>query len=366
MSDAVFSRLAAYRDAQGINQKALSKAMGFNDRQTLSAVENGERALKSKELLAALEFMGVTLKDFLDPTSMVGKAKFSWRQQEATPEDLTETEQQVSKLIGLFEHVRKTRNGNPQPLLFKLPLNKHSSIDEAQKCAESLVTHLELGKYPAKKLMEKVSQLGIDTLHLDLNENVSAAAINVTKGNYIVVNRKEVHGRLNFNYAHELFHILTWDALPPKHSEQAYSVKKGKKPIEEKLADAFAEALLMPRESVLSHVEQHNGTINESFINSLANSFDVSSAAMKYRLHRLQQISQKQLDALDDNLLRFNGGNSQAVLPRLYNEVFIKELHDALYHGDVSARKALENLGLSVSELNEVFSSYNLAPAFEL
>lgn len=366
MSDAVVSKLAAYRDAKGIKQADLSKAMGFKDRQTLSAVENGERALKPNELLAALAFMNVSLKDFLDPTSLVGKAKFSWRQQEATSDDLSATEQQVTKLIGLFEHVKKARNVHTQPLLFKLPLNKSSSIDDVQQCAESLVTYLSLGQYPAKHLMDKTSQLGIHTLHLDLHDNISAVAINVTTDSYIIVNRREVGGRLHFNYAHELFHILTWDALPPKPCEKAYSVAQGKKPIEEKLADAFAEALLMPKESVLRHVERKNGAINEDFINSLANSFGVSSSAMKYRLLRLREITQKQYDALDDNLLRFNGDNRPTILPRLYNEDFSKDLHDALYHGDVSVRKALDNLGLSVSELNDVFASYNLVPAFDL
>lgn len=366
MSDAVAKKLAAYRDAKRIKQSELSTAMGFQDRQTLSAIENGERVLQPHELISALKFMGIAMKDFLDPTSLIGKAKFSWRQQEASNEDLDATEVKVSKIIGLFEHIQKGHNDAATPFLLKLPLTKDSTLEDAQQSAEELVIYLKLGDYPAKNLMSKVLDLGIHTLHLDLHDKVSAAAINVTKGSYIVVNRREVQSRLNFNYAHELFHILTWDALPPKRTEIAYSKKMGKKPVEEKLADAFAAALLMPEKSVLEKVRSHSGKVDEEFINHLANTFEVSSIAMKFRLYGLKQLSRSQMEAIDDEALRFNGDKVAFVTPRLFSESFVKALHLALHQGSISARKASENLDLSFNELNEVFTSYHLTPAFEL
>ena len=365
MSNAVARKLAAYREIKRIKQADLSEAMGFNDRQTLSSIENGERVLKPNELIDALKYMGVAMQDFLDPTSLVGKAKFSWRQQEASEAELNDTESKVSKVIGLFEHISKSCDSST-PFLLKLPLSKDSTIDDAQEYAEKLVVHLKLGEYPAKNLMAKVFELGIHTLYFELNNKVSAAAVNVTKGSYIIVNRNEVLGRRNFNYAHELFHILTWDALPPKRSEKAYSIKSGKKPIEEKLADAFAEALLMPKASILSKVKASNGVIDEVFINHLVNTFEVSAIAMKFRLFRLRQITQAQLDAIDDNALRFNGEKVPLERPRLFSEFFVNTLHKAIHHGTVSARKASENLDMSFSEINNLMTSYHLAPAIEL
>ena len=43
--------------------------------------------------------------------------------------------------------------------------------------------------------------------------------------------------------AHELFHILTWDAMPPEHSEEARETGGNRV---EQLANNFASAVLMP------------------------------------------------------------------------------------------------------------------------
>ncbi|AJP45454.1 MAG: ImmA/IrrE family metallo-endopeptidase [Alteromonadaceae bacterium TMED7] len=364
MTNAVIERLTQFRIANGIKQAVLSKAMGFNDRQTLSAIENGERELKPTELQAALECIGVSMKDFLDPTSLVGKAMFSWRQQEASEDNLRKTEKIASQTIGLFEHIENPDEDSP--LLFKLPLNKQSSLDSARIAAEKLGAHLQLGDYPAKNLTSKIFELGIHILYLDLPKEVSAAAINVTKGNYIILNRNEFYGRLNFNCAHELFHCLTWDALPPKHYEAAYSIKVGKKPIEERLADAFAEALLMPEASIQKHVKAHLGPLDEKFINGLANRFQVSSPAMVHRLHTLKFLTQSERNALNEDLMRLNGGKHKPEKPKLFSTKFIKSLHNALYRGTVSVRKATSNLDISMAELEATFKSYDLASPLEL
>ncbi|MEZ8606916.1 XRE family transcriptional regulator [Vibrio sp. 10N.239.311.G01] len=364
MTNAVIERLIQFRIANGIKQTDLSTAMGFRDRQTLSAIENQERELKPKELQAALKHMCVSMKEFLDPTSLVGKASFSWRQQEATGSTLEATEEMVSKVVGLYEHIQETDSASP--LLFKLPLNKQSTPDHARAAAEKLGAHIKLGSYPAKNLMNKLSELGIHALYLDLPQDVSAAAINVTKGNYIALNRNEVFGRLNFNCAHELFHSLTWDALPPSHYEKPYSKQAGKKPIEEKLADAFAEALLMPKVSVMHHVENHTSYIDEKFINELANRFEVSSPAMVHRLHTLKILTQADRAALDEDLLRFNGGSQRREKPKIFSDKFVNDLHNALYRGKVSARKATINLDMSVEDLEAIFESYDLASPLEL
>jgi Zn-dependent peptidase ImmA (M78 family)/DNA-binding XRE family transcriptional regulator len=363
MTNAVIARLIQFRMANGIKQAELSKAMGFKDRQTLSAIENQDRDLKPAELQAALKHIGVSMKDFLDPTSLVGKAMFSWRQQEASEEALQETEEMASRAIGLYEHIQ--RSDNASPLLFKLPLNKQSTLDDARAAAENLGAHVQLGAYPAKSLMSKLSSLGIHILYLELPNEVSAAAINVTKGNYIVLNRNEVYGRLNFNCAHELFHCLTWDALPPSHYESAYSNKNGKKPIEERLADAFAEALLMPKSSVMQHIEAHTGSVDEKFINGLANTFEVTSPAMVHRLHTLKVLTQSERNALNEDLMRFNGGHHKKERPKLFSTEFVNNLHNALYRGGVSVRKATTNLNMSMGDLEATFDSYNLASPLE-
>ena len=37
----------------------------------------------------------------------------------------------------------------------------------------------------------------------------------------MLIARHEVAGRRHFDLAHELFHLLTWDAMPPEYLEEA-------------------------------------------------------------------------------------------------------------------------------------------------
>ena len=45
------ARIRAKREDLGFSQEAVSRLLGFKDRQTLSAIENGERRVSADELL---------------------------------------------------------------------------------------------------------------------------------------------------------------------------------------------------------------------------------------------------------------------------------------------------------------------------
>ena len=53
----------------------------------------------------------------------------------------------------------------------------------------------------------------------------------------VLISRREFAGRRHFDLAHELFHILTWDAMPPEHSETARETGGNRV---EQLANTFA------------------------------------------------------------------------------------------------------------------------------
>ena len=364
MSSAVIVRLTQFRVAKGIQQDELAKAMGFKDRQTLSNIENHQRKIKPDELKAALNFMGVPMNEFVDPTSLVGKANFSWRQQDSVEATLQDIEEQVSRVVGLYEYIEGP--SNPGPLQLTLKVDKRSTQDDARECAEGLINQFDLGPYPSKNLEALMSELSIRVLYLDLSSTVSAAAINLTKGNYILLNRQEVPTRRNFSWAHELFHCLTWEALTPERVERTYTNKGTKKPIEEKLADAFAEALLMPRSTVNQHVQMHSGEeVDDRFIEALAKKFGVSVPAMVYRLHQLKHLSKKRFTAFFENRPSTNNEKEPVDIPLPYSAGLVCSLRNALYHGKVSVRKASKNLGLTTEEIVELCATYNLPSPLE-
>ena len=86
-------------------------------------------------------------------------------------------------------------------------------------------------------------ELGVLVLMVDAIEGVSGAACRLPALDAVLINRREAPGRRHFDLAHELFHILTWDTMPPEHVEDASEHSKNRV---EQLANSFASALLMP------------------------------------------------------------------------------------------------------------------------
>ena len=95
-------RVKNAREACKMRQEQLAEAMGFNDRQTLSDIENGKRSLKADELVGLAEHLGRDVDFFFDPFVVAGEAKFSWRVAPALPEEaLDGFEARAGRLIGM-------------------------------------------------------------------------------------------------------------------------------------------------------------------------------------------------------------------------------------------------------------------------
>lgn len=368
MIDSAFfvKRLIAYRELSKVNQETLSKAMGFKDRQTLSAIETGTRELKPEELLKALDVLNVSLEAFADPYSLVGEAKYSWRECDSSDDELACYEDKTSKTVALLKELdSKFSTKTHSVILPKLPITKDSTFTEVTQCAEQLVKEFHLGDFPADTLENSFfKKFNVSKLYLDMPETISGAAIKLNTISVILINRNEVPGRRNFDTAHEAFHCLTWDAIPPKYKEKS---SRKKKPYTEKLADAFASALLMPTDSIDKYVNIDESEINEDTINKLADKYGVSSIALMWRLVGLKKISNSHADKLDKSLMVNNGKNSDSTIkPKLFNEQYVQHIHKAIDSGTISVRKILSILNLNMEELSEVFISYGLTVPYDL
>lgn len=359
-------RLVAYRLLKDVNQDDLAQAMGFNARQTLSAIEKYERALKPEELLKALDYLKVNFEDFVDPYSLVGEAVFSWRQKDSSLGTLESFETDTSRVVALYRDLHKKFSSKKQSVLLpKLSIKKTSSFTEAEDIGQLLADELELGDYPAERLESQLfDKFNIATLYLNMPPSVSGAATKLNDMFVILVNKNEVVGRINFDIAHETFHCLTWDAIPPAYIEKAYSSQS--RPHEEKLADTFASALLMPRENMEKHFSGLSEPISEESINVLATRFRVSSQAMKWRLRTLGKITKRELSCLNDSLLINNGGLANASSPKLYNTQFVDYLYKAIDTGYLSVRKVSSTLNISIEELSLLFKDYGKDSPFDL
>ena len=74
--------MKAAREKAGLTQVDLARQMGLEHRQTLAAIEAGERRLSADELLRAMEILRVDLDYFTDSFRLVGaEGRFSFRAQ---------------------------------------------------------------------------------------------------------------------------------------------------------------------------------------------------------------------------------------------------------------------------------------------
>ena len=150
---------------------------------------------------------------------------------------------------------------------------------------------MELGDVPAQCLAAAMQdELGILVLMVDACRGISGAACRLPELDAVLIARGEVEGHRNFALAHELFHILTWDAMPPKHVEDARDFGGNRV---EQLAKNFAASVLMPKAALESFGDCGPLEMDELIarLNAAANDLGVTSSALRWRLVALGRLT---------------------------------------------------------------------------
>jgi Zn-dependent peptidase ImmA (M78 family)/transcriptional regulator with XRE-family HTH domain len=361
-------RVQAARENKGLTQAQLTKVLGFKNRQTISSIENGERAIKSEELFMLTEALDCNIDFLFNPFSVSGEAKYSWRAApELTEQELDDFESQTGQWIGLFRWLREIDGQQNNPLKYSLKLTKRSSFEDTIVCAENLVKMLVLGIIPANKLIQQIEEkldipiLLVDTIETPQNHTISGATCHLQDLSIILINRNEPEARRFYNIAHELFHVLTWDVMQPDYRESnSLSDRTHNKRIEQ-LADNFAAALLMPEIS-LKHFINKKDIDNIEHLLAVAKQLKVTPIALAYKLYNLKWIDQNMLNTLKQHKLKVSNQN----LLKPFQPNFIHMLHRAIDNGQLSARKAAKAMSMNLLQLTDLFAEYSLAAPFEL
>src|SRR5713101_2824356 len=110
------ARLKALREERKLSQDDLARVFGFKDRQTVSAIETGERRVSAEELLTAIEKLGASFDYFTNPFLLVGEGKFSWRQSNVALERLNAFERVAGRWVAA-NRTLAPQVGKPAPNL---------------------------------------------------------------------------------------------------------------------------------------------------------------------------------------------------------------------------------------------------------
>lgn len=365
MQSTIRKRLLRLREARNVSQAELSAVMGMNNRQSLAELESGKRAIQPQELLFAAQYFGVAHSYFTDPLELAGEASFSWRKSsQCDVSAINSFEQTAGKWIATYRHLGKLMEASVNSSLTQIDIKKDSTLDDAYREGSRVANSFELGDIPANKLASVLSEkLDILILHLDAVSGISGAACKLGPLHSIMINRNEAPTRRHFDLAHEFFHLLTWESMPPEHVEEIDT--SNKKPKVEQLADAFASGLLIPESCLLKYVQVKGipKKDNPQWIKEAATYFKVSGQAMKWRLKSLGYLSQAEATKIDDAAIRVELPDEK---PNLLSESFIKRLEWAIQNGEMSVRKLADTLQMTIDDLEDLFSSYQIIAPFDL
>jgi XRE family transcriptional regulator, fatty acid utilization regulator len=362
------ARIKSLREQRKLSQEDLAEKFGFKDRQTLSAIENGDRKVAADELLRAAKVFGVSIDYFTDPFLLAGEGQFSWRQTGVDGSRLRGYEESAGRLIAAFRTLARQTGHEPPLMRPALSLSRQSSFDDACAAGERFAAEFNIGDVPARGLADVMAEkLGILVLMVDPIEGVSGAACRLPELDVVLINRNEITGRRHFDLAHELFHILTWEKMPPEYIEEVMPKKRSRV---EQLADNFASALLMPG-AVLDRFGDWEGLTDGKLVdrlNGVADELLVTSQALRWRLVGMGRLSREQSDGISDEGLRHNGRAKpdKPETPPLFSRPFVQIVATALDEGQTSMRRIASILGLPIDDLAELFVSHGVEAPYEL
>ena len=232
---------------------------------------------------------------------------------------------------------------------------------------ERFVAGFGLGGTPATRLADLMErEFGILVLMVDAPRGISGAACRLPELDVVLIARHEIAGSRHFDLAHELFHILSWEATPPEYSEEAQETGGNRV---EQLANNFAAAVLMPA-SALERPGAWSDLTDEELIarlNATADELHVTSSALRWRLVALGEMKPAVARSLPEAALRNNGHDVvEDAPPALFSRPFVEVLAHAIDGGHVSLRRVAGLLDLTVEDLADLFTAHGVAHSVDL
>ena len=330
-------RLKEARERAGLTQQQLAAGLGLKHGQIVGRMEDGRRSIAAPELIRAMDILGVDLDYFTDPFHLEGEGEFTFRTDPGVPRAVVDGfEEQAGRWIAMYRELSAEQGRKPRWLELKLALSPRSSVEDAEDAGEAFADQMELGDCPATALRSVMERrLGIPVLDVDAPPRVAAAAcrargVRRTYGvfhlhamNCVLINRRGSEGWRNFDLAYQLFHLLTWDAMPPRRTESVDVPDRGKGGHLERLAEAFAYAVLMPWPLVRQHWKSTpaadalladrrlaDKSLEEEWLGVLhagTDRFRVSRAVYTRRLADLFVLSREQVHAIERGMRSPNG-----------------------------------------------------------
>ena len=347
MTQHLGTRLKHAREQLGLKMQQITDQTGIGI-SSLSEWENGKREPSFAQLSLLATSYSKDVGFFLSNEPLQAQEVVLWREKPVSG-SAKKIEQQ---LISLAKHYQRLEQlcGDPRPCKLQQSKLQAAEFNQTVACsiAHDFRKKYSLGDRPASSLMSVLEEYcRVKVFHLDFDPSGTAAcAYSEHFGAAILLNSKNIRWRRNFDLAHELFHLLTWNSF---RNGEAHGETSSE---EETLANQFASCLLMPTEPLTLAVHfqcDENQQLDYDDLFEIARQFDVSVIALVWRLVDLRFIKRdvaKQInDAIRGRVEIWDSRKSET--PPLRPVRFEALALEAIEKGLISTGKFAQFMGIS-------------------
>lgn len=349
----IADRLRLARRKASFSLRGLSTAIGGKvTAQAIGKYERGESTPSSGVLIALSKALGVSLGYLLDVQGIELSGVEFRTKANTSARDRAQVETEVLEWIERYlqvERVLELDSAHWQCPVARL--RRLGEPSDAEKLAAEVREEWKLGLDPIPNMTELLEEKGLKVLTVPLPERVSGFTCLVNGPEepadlpVIVVNNRFSLERRRLTLAHELAHrLMDTNSLSGRD--------------EEKAANVFAGAFLMPRDHLRREAGKHRNALGYKELIDLKRLYRVSGAALLVRLRQLEIISESTLIYAFQSVARGwrteEPNEIEPVAERGKGERalrFERLCYRALAEGLISLGKAAELLRLPVPEV---------------
>lgn len=288
--------LAEARKARGLTQQEAAAHLKCS-RPILIAIEKGTRPPKPEEIIKLASLYGRSVHELVRPGEPVADLQPHLRAIASKVEPGNgQIEAAIQTLQRFAENYHELERLMDAPMNFSFPpevqLSNYVKIDVlAEDIAIRERNRLGLGDQPIYDLCGLLeTDVGLRIMYGDLPSRIAGMyAYTGALGCCILINRKHPVERRRASLVHEYGHVIV-DRYKPGVD---YLTHPGKKPANERFAEAFGMCLLMPSTSLrrrFNEIVSTTGDFHVADLCRLSNLYFVSVEAMAYRLEDLRLI----------------------------------------------------------------------------
>ncbi|MBM3359302.1 MAG: ImmA/IrrE family metallo-endopeptidase [Betaproteobacteria bacterium] len=286
----IADRLRLARRKAGYSLRGLSDAIhGKVTAQAIGKYERGESTPSSGVLSALAKALGVSLAYLMDVQGIELRGVEFRTKASTSARERAQVETEVLEWIERYLQVERALELDSAHWQSPVArLRKLADPGNAEKLAAEVRETWKLGLDPIPNMTELLEEKGLKVLTVPLAERVSGFTCLVKRPDeqadlpVIVVNNQFSLERRRLTLGHELLHRLI---EPECLSERD----------EEKAANVFAGAFLMPREHLEREVGKRRNALGYKELLDLKRLYRVSGAALLVRLRQLEIISEATL-----------------------------------------------------------------------